>query len=438
MFRKLRNKFLFLNMAVTSLVMLTAFGVVYLTTYSSAKAEIEKKLNNVTGSFVVGESVGPDNSGANPPDKGMTTGPLVSSNKVTSDYAPSFIITVDSSGNVIDINSMIDIPIEQYEEAAKTAWHQKNVSAIPIVGRSWMYKIAPMQITHMQNGHQILTESDDQFQILFLDVTDMQNNLKNLALTFLFVGIGMLAVIFVISIFYANRSIKPISENWKKQKQFVADASHELKTPLTRIILNGGVMKTNENETIKSQEEWLDAILIGADKMSKLVNNLLTLAKTEDISVQEEKQHFDITHLVRDIIESMETATKTKNLCVSSKVEFNGDIYGYKESVRQVLTILYDNAVKYTNVGGRIDVSVQQIKKSVRCSVKNMGNGIPPKDLPYIFDRFYRADEARSDDENSFGLGLSIAKNVSEQIGGSITVKSVENGWTEFVFTFET
>lgn len=437
MFRKLRNKFLFLNMIVTSLVMMTAFGIVYLTTYSNTKADIERRLNNVSGSFVIYDSEKPAVPGSESSKVVNGRDKINTSHKVTSDYTPSFVITVDKTGNVLEINSLIDIPEDEYIEAAYTAWNQKNSSTINIAERTWIYKISPVEVTRTTNGQITQTEFPDIYQILFLDITDMLKNLNDLLFTFLFVGIGMLIVIFLISIFYANRSIQPISESWIKQKQFIADASHELKTPLTTIMTNCDVLEANENETIKSQREWLGYIKVGADRMNKLVNSLLTLARVEGLNLQTSKQSFDMAALVCDVMQSMEAATITKKLNIDRKIEFVGDIYGYEDSVRQVFTILYENAVKYVNEGGNINVSVRRTKKGVSCTVKNTGKGIPAKDLPYVFDRFYRSDTARSNEENSYGLGLAIAKSIVEQIGGKITVKSVENEWTEFTFMFE-
>ncbi|MCB5950895.1 HAMP domain-containing histidine kinase [Enterococcus sp. BWT-B8] len=437
MFKKLRNKFLVLNILVTSIVMLTAFCVVYLTTYRNTQSEIEQKLNNVTGSFTVSESESPEDSGVDSSGKSVDEKRVTSFNKVTSDYAPSFILTVDKFGNILEINSLIDISGTQYAEAASIAWEENNDSAIVIAGRTWRYKIAPLQITHIQNGEQTRFESEEQFQILFLDVTDMQKNLSNLAITFLLVGMGMLAVIFVISIIYANRAIEPISESWEKQKQFIADASHELKTPLTTIMTNCDVLEANEDETIKSQKEWLGYIRIGTDRMSKLINRLLTLAKIEGMETKTEKQSFDISAMIHEVMQSMDAAAAIKNLRIERRIEFAGDIYGYVDFLRQVFIILYENAIKYTDESGSIEITVQRMRNRVSCTVKNTGKGISAKDLPHVFDRFYRSDTVRSNDENSYGLGLSIAKSIVEQIDGKITAKSMENEWTEFTFTFE-
>jgi signal transduction histidine kinase len=440
MFKKLRNKFLFLNMAITSLVVLTAFSVIYITTYINTNRELDRKLENVAGSFVIS-----DPSFSKLPGIGMTvidpsdSSDTVISNKVTSEYSPSFIIIVDKNGKVFDINSFIDMPNDLYLEAASTAWQKKDNSSIIIEGHSWKYRVTPLQTAHILESEPEQVSSTEYFQISFLDITDTQKNLNNLLFTFLFVGLGTLAVVFLVSIYYANRSMQPIEESWKKQKQFVADASHELKTPLTEIILNCGALKANEDETVKSQAEWVGNIQTGADRMSKLVNGLLLLARSENVSVQTEKQPFDMAMLVHDVIQSLETAAQFKKLSITRDIKFEDDVCGYEELVRQVLSVLYDNAVKYSNQDGQIEISARRAKKYVICKMKNTGKGIAEKDLPHIFERFYRADASRenNNDENSYGLGLSIAKRVAEQIGGKIAVKSKENEWTEFTFIFE-
>jgi two-component system sensor histidine kinase CiaH len=197
MFRKLRNKFLFLNMIVTSLVMMTAFGIVYLTTYSNTKADIERRLNNVSGSFVIYDSEKPAVPGSESSKVVNGRDKINTSHKVTSDYTPSFVITVDKTGNVLEINSLIDIPEDEYIEAAYTAWNQKNSSTINIAERTWIYKISPVEVTRTTNGQITQTEFPDIYQILFLDITDMLKNLNDLLFTFLFVGIGMLIVLFL-------------------------------------------------------------------------------------------------------------------------------------------------------------------------------------------------------------------------------------------------
>jgi signal transduction histidine kinase len=198
---------------------------------------------------------------------------------------------------------------------------------------------------------------------------------------------------------------------------------------------NCDALKANEHETVISQSEWVDSIQIGADRMSKLIGNLLTLARAEGISSQLKKQSFVLRDLIEEVAESFEIPAQEKNLQITQNITVS-EVIGYEDYVRQILVILYDNAVKYTNDGGLIEISAYKVKGDAKVTVKNTGAGITSKDLPNIFDRFYRADTARSNEDGSYGLGLSIARNIAEQIGGKITVKSVAGEWTEFTLVF--
>jgi signal transduction histidine kinase len=429
MFKKLRNQFLILNMAMNSLAIIAALATVYVTTYSKMQAENERKLDNVTNSFVVVENGAA--SGPEPQQGGLTM--------VTTDYFPSFILTVDNDGNMVARETFIDLPDELYGKAAEMAWKKGGRSTITLSGRVWMYKISPASFQmHSKEGRQSLVASfDNRYQIAFLDITDTRKTLQQLCLTLFAVGIGMLAVVFLISLFFANRAIRPISESWEKQKQFVADASHELKTPLATLMANYDALLANEEQTIQSQKEWLDYMKIGMDRMSKLIHHLLTLARTESLNKKADKQPFDISRLFLEIMHTMEAAARRKNLHIRHAMESVGTVCGHEEMVGQVFAILYDNAVKYAEEGGSIVVSVSRTKKQVICSVKNTGRGISPKDLPHIFDRFYRADPSRTGEDSGYGLGLPIARNLVHHMGGTITAKSVENEWTEFIFAFD-
>ena len=449
MFKNLRNKFLFFNMVITSLLLLTAFCVVYLATYSNAKTENECKLDNVAKPFISssGDSGGSgtlndqNNPGLNPESKlskqpndeprGELKGKLqgMTADKVTSDYALSFVVIVDQSGGLCEVCSLMDIERPLYIEAAQTAWHYKNTSPVTLAGRSWIYKIVPLQ-------NDSIAAAVNLFQISFLDVTDTQKTMNTLLFTLGVVGMVMLAVIFLISLHYANRAIRPFAESWEKQEQFVADASHELKTPLGSIMVNCDVLAANKEKTIKSQKEWLSCIQRGADQMARLVNSLLTLARLEGVAFQMKKNTFDMAALLDEVMRSMNGMVVTKKLRVEHQFGFIGNIDGYERLVGQVLAILYDNAVKYTNEGGTIRVTLCQNKKGVFCTIGNTGKGIPARDLPRVFDRFFRCDAVRSSEEMSYGLGLSIARRITDEIEGKITVQSLEDEWTEFVFTF--
>ena len=439
MFTKLRNKFLILNMAITSTVMIAAFAIIYFITYSNIHSEIEEKLKlpsqmqiTIAGAIEAGtieespltESI-TKNTG-----KRVTTAPGLSL-----DNTLSFNIEVDAEGRILNINSFIDLSEEAYDKAVEAAWNNKSSnSTITLEDRQWRYNVVPISLQVIQGNRQQIISDGNRFNIVFLDVTAYNKTLLELLTTLVVVGLITLMVIFVVSLYFANRAIKPIAGAWEKQKQFVADASHELKTPISIINANYDALLANQEDTIKNQMKWLDYIRIGTDRMAKLTNDLLSLAKLEDVNIETQKTPFDISSAIDEVISPMEAVILEKDIKLSRSIEPDIIIKSDAEKIRQVVRILLDNAVKYTNEKGHIHISLARSKRQVTFSIKNSGKGIPQQDLPKVFDRFYRADPSRTH-EGSYGLGLSIAKTIIHRLGGEIEVTSVENEYTTFTFT---
>ncbi len=439
MFQKLRNRFLLLNMAVTFLVMVAAFSAVYLTTLHSIQNENQKKLSSMSKSL----SISSENRSEQPAtaseefsldmqEQGTTV------RMVSSDYSPSFTVFVNKNGSITNIDSILDLPEETYSEAAEAAWKKGGQSAIRLQGRLWMYSVAPMSITRIyEDGRSDTEVSDDSFQISFLDITDTQKTLRDLFITFALVAIVMLAVIFLISLYFANRSMRPVTLAWEKQRQFIADASHELKTPLSIITANYDALISNEEETIKSQREWLDYMKIGTDRMAKLINDLLALARMENANIEAVKEPFNISNVISDVIESMKALLKEKGLLLSQSVESDVIIHSDREAVKEIFMILLENAIKYSDRNGIIHVSLQKDKHHTVCSVQNSGKIIAKEDLSKIFDRFYRGDPSHTAENSGHGLGLAIAKASIERPGGSITAESAPNDLITFTFILD-
>lgn len=229
--------------------------------------------------------------------------------------------------------------------------------------------------------------------------------------------------------------MKPIIEAWEQQKQFVADASHELKTPLSIITANYDALLAHKEETIDSQIKWLGYIKTGMDRMTKLINDLLYLAKMDNVNLEIEKTVFNLSDEVHNVVSPMAAGAIERGIALSQSVEPNVMVEGDPERIKEVIAILFDNAIRYTNENGNINLSLAKSKRQVTFSIRNTGNGISEQDISHVFDRFYRADSSRTHENGGFGLGLSIAKSVINASGGDIHVSSVENGWTTFMFT---
>lgn len=431
MFIKLRNKFLVLCMTVTSLIMIVSFAVIYITTYNNIQNDNIKKLNELSSNTLFNSLF---------PFSDSFFNDIFSPFTIPSDYNLSFTLVVDEDGNYQQCHSYIDIPEEIYIEAAQIAWRKLNKnSPVKLNGRMWQYVVSSKGYFYISkhDGSIFETKEINGYLISFLDVTESHKTLKELLITFLIVGIFAFAAVFVVSLFFANHAIKPIKTAWEAQKQFIADASHELKTPLTIVSSNYGALISRKSETIESQIKWLDYIKEGTDRMTKLIGDLLTLARIEGMDIMPEKKMCNISVIISEAISEMEAKAIEKNIHVSNNTGLDITIKSVPEKIKQAFMILLDNAVKYTDENGKIEVSLTKTKRHIRCDVTNSGKGISPEDLPKIFDRFYRADTSRAGDTGSYGLGLAIAKTIIESMNGEIIASSIVGKSTTVSFILQ-
>ena len=250
---------------------------------------------------------------------------------------------------------------------------------------------------------------------------------------FILVGAISLIVLFLISIYFTNRTIEPLEESFKKQKQFIADASHELRTPLTIIKTNISLLEENKNETIKSQEKWIKYIDSQASRMSTLINEMLSLANLDAKRKNEEITSINLSKILNDLLLVFEVVIFEKGLLLEENISKDIFINGEKDQIKKLISILMDNAIKYTNSGGKITVNLNVDKTKTKLIVKNTGEGIAKEHLEKIFERFYRVDASRDRGTGGYGLGLSIAKSIVEDHKGKIYAESIIGESASFI-----
>ena len=266
--------------------------------------------------------------------------------------------------------------------------------------------------------------------LVFSDISSEKNTLNSLLQSFIIIGFISFFVFLGISIFLAKWAIKPVARAWQQQKQFVADASHELKTPLTVIMTNSELLQSTDfNE--EERYHFLQSIALMSGQMKQLVEKLLILAKSDNQETTITMNTLDLSQLVLNAAISFEGIFVEKGLFLESFAEPDIKVHGNEDGLRQVIDILLDNAQKYSsqNSTTRIVLYTEDWKK---CCIKvsNPGTSIPEDELKNIFQRFYRTDKARSRD-GSFGLGLSIAENIVQMHKGKIWAES-QNGINSF------
>lgn len=424
MFTRLRNRFLLMNMVIITVIMLVAFMSIYTITYQNVKGDIEMELLRVSEFYH--KSSGPANDRMNenlmphtPPASMPETGPR---GMPPPERSVSFALRTDAQGNLISVNSRFEMEDEFYETAAEKAVAESG--RMTLDGTHWAYSMH--------------AEPDGEgFFIVYLDVTAQQKIVTNLVYTFAVVALVMMAVIYATSRYFANRSIAPVREAFDKQKRFIADASHELKTPLAVINTNADVLLTNETETVAAQAKWLHRIKSETERMKTLTNDLLYLTQMDDARAQTLHMPFQISEAVESVILTMEAVIFEHSLSLSYEIEPGLTATGSAEQIKQVVMILLDNAIKYNRPHGTISLALNKHHGRIQLSVTNTGKGIPAEHLDKVFDRFYRTDTSRSRKQGGYGLGLAIAKSIIEQHKGKLYAKSVTGESTTFIVQLE-
>lgn len=230
----------------------------------------------------------------------------------------------------------------------------------------------------------------------------------------------------------AGKTLTPIQKMMEEQKRFVSDASHELRTPLTALKSMLEVGLRDKKMTVKDARKLIKESIEESDKLNNLSSSLLELARLDGNGKKLNFEELRVSDVVTEAIKKIKPKSEKKNISIVKKT--NGvKIKGNKEKIVELLLILLDNAVKYSSNNTKITIKAKEIRNQAIIKVIDHGIGIPPEDLPHIFERFYRSDSARSrQGEGGYGLGLAIAKKIVAEHSGKIIVKSVLNQGSEF------
>lgn len=241
------------------------------------------------------------------------------------------------------------------------------------------------------------------------------------------------------SYFLAIKTLGPIEETHEQQKRFTSDVSHELRTPLTAIRMESEVALLNNELSKKDLKAILRSNLEETTKIENLINSLLRLSRLESDEIKKNFSDLSINDIVKEAINNVSKQAKSKNIKIIDQVDSTEQIRGDRNSLIQLLTIFLDNAIKYSQTNKEIEVSFILNKNSKSLIIKDQGIGIDKKDLDHIFDRFYKSDTSRTQNENfkeSYGIGLSIAKSIAEVHDINIVVSSQINKGTTIKLIF--
>jgi len=382
--KKLRLKFIGINMAIAGLMLCIIFGLIYHFTKSNIEEQSISMMQDIaTGHYSL---ILPESS------RGDVR-------------LPYFTLELDLRGNLIAKSggyydlSDIDFLMEL---AALTLSSGEEIGVIEEYNLRYFLVGTPLS-----------------WRIVFADISSEQATLKSLIESCIGIGFLALCLFFAVSLLLAHWAVKPVDKAWREQKQFVADASHELKTPLT-VIMTNAEMLADESFQPEEKTRFAESTLTMSRKMRVLVERLLDLARADDGRMKTAFSPLDFSRLTAESILPFEPVFYEKELELEAKVEQGIHVEGSAAYLRQVIDILLDNAQKYSLVPGSVEISLKKHDKG-RCllTVSNPAEQMSAQELKDIFKRFYRADKSRHQ-RDSYGLGLAIAESIAKEHRGKI------------------
>lgn len=383
----LRKKLIIFTMLALICIMTLIFGAVNIANIYRTYAQTDELINLIA-----------DNGGIVPGYSGIPEYSYM--DKETEFETRYFTVRIDNFGNPVEVNlghiaSVTESEAVRYAQDIKI--HKKTK------GFKGVYRY-------------IVTKTDNGGLIVFLNCRAEQQQIAALLLISGSVVVISILVIFIVLCLVSTRVISPIAESMEKQKQFITDAGHELKTPLAVINANTEVL-----EMLNGENEWTNSIKNQITRLNELIKGLLHLAKMEEKAEETVFEDFNLSKAVQEVAEPFKTMAIQKNKKFDMHIQPDIIMNGDENGIKTLVSVLTDNAIKYAPESGLIDVSVSQHGKTTKIEVRNTDPGTNETELNRLFDRFYRADSSRSRETGGFGIGLSIARTIVESHKGKIS-----------------
>ena len=315
-----------------------------------------------------------------------------------------FTVHCDADGGIKEV--LRDYISSVDEETAKA-----YAQAVLLKGREKGY---------YKNYRYLVSRSEKGISVLFLNTSIQLQSMRTLLFVSLATGVCSLLMVFFLTLLFSRRAVMPYMKNIEQQKRFITDAGHELKTPLTSIATSADIAAM-EHEG----DEWIDNIRRQAARLTKLVGDMVALSRLDEETPFPEKSRFSVSEAAWEIAEPFAVLAKAEGKSYSQHIEENLTLYGDRASIQRLISILLDNAVRYSD-GGEIQMRIYRRRGRVCIEVSNTCDLPDVSDLDRLFDRFYRPDASRSAATGGTGIGLSMVRAIAETHGGTATVQSAD------------
>ena len=385
MIRNLQIKFIIITMLAVMIISGSIFGIIIAQNYRTTNQQTDAILRLIA-----------ENEGQMPEYKERNDEYSKYITKETKFSTRFFTVEIDENGNIVDTNT-------------------KNIATVTSNDIETMVQNIDNKTGYYDNFKYHVIYKNSGKLIIFLDCTMQIRNLKYTTTRSINIIIVGWAVVLIVVSLLSKKILKPITQNIEKQKQFITNASHELKTPLAVITADIDVLEMSVGE----ENEWLQSIKGQTNRLNTLIKSLLNLAKVEEGNNNLEITKFSITDVINEQINDFKPLLQNKKIELDStnNVEVSADI----NMIKQVIVILIDNAIKYTQDDGTIKIATEKQGNKTKIEVCNTCKDIKKVNIDRVFDRFYRDDKSRNKKKEGYGIGLSIAKSIIDVHKGKIS-----------------
>lgn len=404
MLKRFQRRFVAITMALVALVSVVAFAALGVLTYDNLKSTVDQTLDSAL-----------DHGGS------YSELPYLGGGDVRGNWLPSHSVTVTWNGAIYadsDQNTQMNAELLQSAVSAALAQVDANGNAAGRISSTQLYfKVQPSKLG---------------YRVAFVDGSSFEASVHRMGLALAGAWLLLMLALLAVTVYLSRYVTRPVVQAWENQQRFIADASHELKTPLTAILADASILAREPDKTVREQQMWLDGISSEAERMRRLTEDMLSLAQADaGQEVAPAMVRVDLSQLVERACLQFEPAAFERGLVIEDGIEPGIEVMGSADKLEGMVKTLLENACKYgAGSGTPVTVGLRRQHGSALLSVGNGGDPIPPEDLPHVFERFYRSDKSRVQDGESlsFGLGLAIAKSTAELHKGSIKAESGAGG----------
>ena len=427
MIKRLRWRIALINMGLIGIVLIGIFTTLCINSFSNSYSELEHGMDRVIERNAKEKGFEPATD-----DSGKRDMPFDKSEKDSYKNKPDIhenapmeissyvVVELDKDGNIISTNeNNVTIDEDDLQKCVEIAVARQEKS-----GQISDYSLMYVKKNDFENT-----------LIVFASNSSLYENLRKSILINSGLFVGSMIIILFISLGLSWLAVKPVKKAWEQQKQFVADASHELKTPLTVILANNNIMMSHKNSTVEQEQKWLESTEDEAQHMKQLIDQMLFLAKSVAGENRLQLSEVNFSEIVEGSALNFEPVAFEKEVLIDTEIAQDIMLEGNQTQLNQLAHILIDNAVKYSDEGSIIKIILSKKNDIVEFSVNNHGNEISKEDIEHIFDRFYRAEKSRT--TKGYGLGLSIAQNIVQNMNGKLSVQSNQTDGTTFTAVFK-